>query len=190
MKIQKLYNKRLNSYAIWNGNAWNDENISGAYFYSLEKAANNGYYPIEEKSDREQAIEWWNGLSTGEKVFYTSNYMNKSVNAEKLKYLYEWQIEEIYKKETQQELREDYDCCYPRGEQGIIVSNHKEIPQVDFEMLKRTINTQIMVLKVTDGTKYNENKEYENFKLFFNLLSKSSTFAHKAHKELKKLNTH
>ena len=88
MKPQRLFSNQFNSFAEWNGSAWEDKFVSGAYFYTLEKAANNGYYPVKEKSDREKAIEWWNGLSTGEKVFYTSNYMNKSVDAEKLKYLY------------------------------------------------------------------------------------------------------
>lgn len=44
-KPERLYSKHYNSFAVWNGIAWNDENVSGAYFYSLEKAANNGYYP-------------------------------------------------------------------------------------------------------------------------------------------------
>lgn len=44
-KPERLYSKHYNSFAVWNGSAWNDENVSGAYFYSLEKAANNGYYP-------------------------------------------------------------------------------------------------------------------------------------------------
>lgn len=40
---QPLFNKSYNSYAIWNGSAWEDKKISGAYFYSIEKANNNGY---------------------------------------------------------------------------------------------------------------------------------------------------
>lgn len=52
--IEKLYNKQLNSYAIWNGDAWNDENVSGAYFYSIEKANNNGYYAVRELTESQK----------------------------------------------------------------------------------------------------------------------------------------
>lgn len=42
-----LYNKLRDSYAIWNGSAWEDKNVPNAYFYSIEKAKNNGYYEAE-----------------------------------------------------------------------------------------------------------------------------------------------
>lgn len=45
----KLYNKEYNSYCTWNGSAYvNDGKVPGAYFYGLEKAANNGFYPVLE----------------------------------------------------------------------------------------------------------------------------------------------
>lgn len=44
----KLYSKQYDSYCTWNGIAYeNDGKVSGAYFYSLEKAKNNGFEPIE-----------------------------------------------------------------------------------------------------------------------------------------------
>lgn len=46
-----LYNKTYDSYAIWNGNAWEDKNITGAYFYGVEKANNNGYYEVSDHLD-------------------------------------------------------------------------------------------------------------------------------------------
>jgi hypothetical protein len=43
----KLYSKQFDSYCIWNGVAYeNDGKVSGAYFYSLEKAENNGFLPV------------------------------------------------------------------------------------------------------------------------------------------------
>lgn len=39
---EPLFNKLYNSYAIWNGSAWEDKNTN-AYFYTIEKANNNGY---------------------------------------------------------------------------------------------------------------------------------------------------
>lgn len=42
-----LYNEKLNSLAAWDGSAWTDTNVSGARFYSIEKANNNGWREIE-----------------------------------------------------------------------------------------------------------------------------------------------
>lgn len=39
-----LYNKSRDSIASWNGHAWSDNNTAGAYFYTIEKANNNGYF--------------------------------------------------------------------------------------------------------------------------------------------------
>lgn len=58
---------------------------------------------------------------------------------------------------------------------------------VDFEMLLETVKETIITLNTMKGTQYEKPNEGENLELFFNLLSKSSTFAHKAHKELKNL---
>jgi hypothetical protein len=45
--MKNLYNSRTKTYAIWNGAAWEDKN-TGAYFYTIEKANNNGYYYVED----------------------------------------------------------------------------------------------------------------------------------------------
>lgn len=47
--VPVLYNKIHNSYAIWNGSAWVDNSIPGAYFYSIEKANNNGWFEVIEE---------------------------------------------------------------------------------------------------------------------------------------------
>lgn len=55
---QKLYSKQYDSYCIWNGSAYeNDGKVSGAYFYSLEKAKNNGFEPVFDK-DYFIPIKW------------------------------------------------------------------------------------------------------------------------------------
>jgi hypothetical protein len=46
-KHKRLYNKSRDSFAEWNGHAYEDKSVPGAYFYGLEKAANNGYFPEE-----------------------------------------------------------------------------------------------------------------------------------------------
>lgn len=112
----------------------------------------------QEKSDRERAIEWWLSIystikrvTLQEKYFGTSSLVNRITNEE---------IEQIWRKETQQEK--------------------EEMPQVDFELLSLSVIAVSSNLKLTK-------KANLNLKLFFDLLSKSSTFAHKAHKELNKL---
>jgi len=141
------------------------------------------------KSDREQAIEWWNKLNIHQQnQLYLSYFGCKATDK------FPDEIEQIWRKETQQEKRGvhqeplegfDEDRIF---EHEIQHKKKEDRAQVDFEMLKRTIETQSQVLKVMDGTKYSEKEEYRNFELFFELLSKSSTFAHKAHKELNRLN--
>ena len=54
-------------------------------------------------------------------------------------------------------------------------------PQVDFEMLKETIDTFLSDSPLLSNYK-------QNMKLFFHLLSTKPTFATKAFKELNKLN--
>jgi hypothetical protein len=51
LNIERLYSIVYDSYAIWNGNAWEDKNVPGAYFYGLEKAKNNTYYPEVKLTD-------------------------------------------------------------------------------------------------------------------------------------------
>ncbi len=57
----KLFNPYFNSFAEWNGHAWEDKEIPSAYFYGQEKAANCGYHPVE--SCEEAAVMWYNLLS-------------------------------------------------------------------------------------------------------------------------------
>tara|TARA_R110000782_G_scaffold264883_2_gene358292 strand:- start:123 stop:434 length:312 start_codon:yes stop_codon:yes gene_type:complete len=48
-KPLRLYSKQHDSYCTWNGMAYsNDGKVSGAYFYGLEKAKNNGFEPIKD----------------------------------------------------------------------------------------------------------------------------------------------
>jgi|688.fasta_scaffold01909_8 hypothetical protein len=93
--VQRLYSGRYNSYAEWNGSAWEDKSVSSAYFYSLEKAANNGYYPIVNLR-RNEALEWWNKLNVIQQMRYAQNHFTRddSVN------LTGREIEEIWNKEV------------------------------------------------------------------------------------------
>jgi hypothetical protein len=94
--VQRLYSGRYNSYAEWNGSAWEDKSVSGAYFYSLEKAANNGYYPIVNLR-RDEALGWWNKLNVIQQMRYAQNHFTRddSVN------LTDGEIQQIWLDETQ-----------------------------------------------------------------------------------------
>jgi hypothetical protein len=92
---QRLYNKKYNSYAEWNGSAWEDKSIAGAYFHSMEKANANGWF--EETSTREQALAWWNNLkSDGLRAGYAEKNIQQGF---RYKSLTGREIEEIYVKE-------------------------------------------------------------------------------------------
>ena len=53
MTPTKLYNRQYDSYCTWNGTAYeNDGKVSGAYFYGLEKANNNGFLSLEQIRDK------------------------------------------------------------------------------------------------------------------------------------------
>lgn len=164
METQRLFSKQFNSFADWNGSAWEDKSIAGAYFYSLKKAANNGYYP--EKSDREKAIEWYCNLPIGKMVNLRLKYgsnLRKNVADE--------EIEQIWREEHKLFVEATMNGkSYTFGER----------PQVDFESVLGQVR---WILNDSDYSLESRN----NLKLFFELLSKSSTFAHKAHKELNKL---
>ena len=166
MKPQRLFSNQFNSFAEWNGSAWEDKFVSGAYFYTLEKAANNGYYPVKEKSDLEKAIEWWNSIPVFEKGLLIHDTFNPPLNQRTPEEVTGREIEQIWRKETQQEL-----------ERGIVITR-EERPQVDFEGLYKYISAMNQLYDTV---------AIQNLCLFFDLLSKSSTFAHKAHKSLNKL---
>ena len=102
-----LYNKEFNDYAYWNGSQYVGK-IQGACFYGLEKAANNGYLPID--STREQALVWWNSLSSTKKEMECMIYRRKN-NEDSINYhsLTGREIEEIWLKETQEQQYSLYD---------------------------------------------------------------------------------
>lgn len=59
--------------------------------------------------------------------------------------------------------------------------------QVDFKAIIETFDT-IQLLSESEECFNGSKNDINNLQLFFKLLAKSSTFAHKAHKELKQLN--
>jgi hypothetical protein len=137
---------------------------NGRYPFIVEFDSGSCYGVTEvtlEKSDREKAIEWWNSLSGKLKqINLIIKYLPNRPKSLKLDNITGREIEQIWREETQQEKEERL--------------------QVDFELLK------IQVQDFSNDESYSEGAR-NNLKLFFDLLSKSSTFAHKAHKELNKL---
>jgi len=129
------------------------------------KCPNCGHSWIPEKSDREQAIEWWINLNLHQQTqLYLSYFGCKATDK------FPDEIEQIWRKETHF--------------QGFFEIKKEDRVQVDFEMLRDSIDDTLNLMSesmVSDGY-------IHNLKLFFELLSKSSTFAHKAHKELNRLN--
>ena len=121
------------------------------------------------KSDREKAIEWWNEFSGLEQTQLCDTNTELIGKVRRRETLTGREIERIWRKETQQEhLKEVY-----------IVKEEKQ--QVDFEKLLKTLN------ECACGERIACDREAQNLNLFVELLSKSSTFAYKAHKELNKL---
>lgn len=130
----------------------------------------------KEKSDREQAIEWWKDQS--DNIGEIADKYHKGCET-----ITGIEIEQIWRKETQQIKMNN---PYLDGEIITIDKGGKESsefslkPQVDFESVLGQLR---WILNDSDYSLESRN----NFGLFFELLSKSSTFAHKAHKELNKL---
>lgn len=162
---------------------------------ALKRVDKDGYVHFErfgsihidnwkEKSDREKAIEWWNKLTFHQKQTSFLNQDFKFTPATICDELTGREIEQIWRKETQQsnipddifeesEFQQELSAV-KRGDLNFFL----ERPQVDFERLSKYINVMNQLYDTFD---------IQNLCLFFNLLSKSSTFAHKAHKELNKL---
>ena len=182
MKPQRLFSKQFNSFAEWNGSGWEDNSVLGAYFYTLEKAANNGYYPAKEKSELEKAIEWWNSLPVFEKGLLIHDTFNTPLNQRTPEEVTGMEIEQIWRRETQQKSSIEIQADNVEEIAFKNLLKKEKRPQVDFELLN-----QIQFKMVSNSTIYLSMEEMNNIKLFFDLLSKSSTFAHKAHKELNKL---
>lgn len=143
-------------------------------------------FEFEEKSDREKAIEWWEKeikeRSGNISVKYFSELMPWELTKDN--------IEEMWRKETQQKSSIELQADKVEEIAFKNLLRKEERPQVDFEMLNSNLmyitehckNSSLNTLRAREVTK--------NLLLFFKLLSKSSTFAHKAYKELNKLNTH
>mgnify|MGYP000940733512 CR=1 FL=1 len=161
---------------------------------ALKRADKDGYVQFErfglihidnwkEKSDRELALEWWNNLDDSMKMnLCRIHFSMRSVSGiSVIKSLTGREIEQIWRKETQQTVvseigtKEFNDVCTATFGGNL----KEEKPQVDFEGLYKYIEAMNQLYDTT---------AIQNLCLFFELLSKSSSFAHKAHKELQRLN--
>ena len=125
---------------------------------------------------REKAMIWWNDVNCENTSDYVmllcDKYFGGTIGANH-KCLSDWQIEEIWRKETNQQIQDsvDLDSWLDDG------SDPKE-PQVDFDIVNRFIKKGCVTI---------DQGEIKNVKLFLKLLSTKPTFAAKAHKELNKL---
>ena len=129
------------------------------------------------KTDRELALEWWNGLFYNQQQDY-----NLKINGKFLDWLNNDQIEEIWRKETQQNSIDNYSDL--GDEMFALPKKEPQQKQVDFVNLKDTLEILSTTSLLEDLL---SSEDQINLGLFLELLSKSSTFAHKAHKELNKL---
>lgn len=121
----------------------------------------NSWMNGKEKSTRELALKWWNSYGwkrrRTDEVFGYMKRTHNSLTGREIEQIWELEVtDKFFSKETQ--------------------------PKVDFEMLKKTIER----LPHDMSNHLMMNDEYiNNFVLFFQMLKKSSSFAHKAHKSLK-----
>ena len=118
-------------------------------------------------NDRRKALQWWNSLDLLEQEACALSYIKQSTFPKRNStHLTGREIQIIW---------EDVDCPEP----------HKAKEMVDFVSLNNFIErfSDIQDMYPTD---INENC-IKNAKLFFDKLSQSSSFAHKAHKELKRI---
>lgn len=137
--------------------------LHNGYFVSINHSKFD--FVSMEKSDREKAIEWWHNLELDKRNLIYMDYMGTLNSGRVLK---QFEIEQIWRKETKQEK--------------------EGMSQVDFELLKTFKEDFTNLSNLNPVLKGGWIKEsLENMYLFVELLSKSSTFAHKAHKELNKL---
>lgn len=144
------------------------------------KCPNCGHSWISEKSDREQAIEWFSKFSSGGKTQLCDMNTQLVGSVRRWETLTGREIEQIWRKETQQDSLNSYSDL---GDEMFALPKEKR-PQVDFGRLSLTLNH---ILGNEKMHKYYAQSELFNLGLFLELLSKSSTFAHKAHKSLNKL---
>lgn len=152
----------------FNGSCGMIERTDGHTFYlggiKLSKMDIKKYSVL---SPREQAIKWWDGLPIFIYKVYSEKYFGQHWSV-----LSEEQIEEIWRKEHEVFVNKAL-----KGESY----NFGDKQQVDFELLYKTFQD------CTKGERIACNKEIQNLSLFVDMMSHSSSFAHKAHKELNKL---
>jgi hypothetical protein len=134
---QRLYNKKYNSYAEWNGSAWEDKSIAGAYFHSMEKANDNGWF--EEASTREQALAWWHQLSNEKQI--DLQYLHNSPCRHPLNAigLTSKEIEKIYDKEVLEPKRQE-EWQESQVNRRYSKPNQKQFKQFSPELFKSYIN--------------------------------------------------
>ena len=96
-------------------------------FWMLQKRLPERWHIVEEKSERQQALEWWNDLFYNQQQEY-----NYQLNGNYLEWLNEGQIEELWRKGPQhiKAVPEDFTDH---------IDFRTQESQVDFEMLKNTI---------------------------------------------------
>jgi hypothetical protein len=131
---------------------------------NLSKEQLDAIHP--KKSTREQAMEWWNNLCWTDKFLL----MKEEFSDRHPQSLTGREIEEIWR-----QWHEDF--------VSKVMGDNKKL--VDFEMLKYSLP---MFEACVDNCQPEWNKYTNNLKLFFKKLSESGSFAHKAHKELQRLN--
>lgn len=140
-----------------------------------------------ELSDRQKAIEWWNSLNQPQKdQLYLSWFGCKSTDK------FPDEIEYMWRKETQQ--NQYHDTVVDDYSVTDLVETNKKFEndlreKVDFDMLNNLYTDLNNLSKIYEELSNIDwyLKQLYNLKLFVKLLSKSSSFAHKAHKELNKL---
>jgi hypothetical protein len=140
--------------------------------------------PRNKVTKRTRALEWWNELpKSGVLMKGDSDYCQVAF-CEKyhkgVETITGREIEEIWTKENlNQNIQDSIDVDSYTND-----GSHSK-PQVDFDCLYATINHMVGNPNLLgEYTKH----ELNNMFLFFELISKSSTFAHKVHKELNRLN--
>ena len=140
-----------------------------------------------EKTNREKAIKWWSNLDYYSKVNLNISYhgTDRSINS-----LTGREIEEIWYKETQEFYNPDVVEMAQSRDMVLEEMEEKEKQsKIDFERLNLT--------RLWLENQHNDfesrlfqmctREEIKNLIEFLTKLSQSSSFAHKAHKELQRL---
>lgn len=113
-------------------------------------------------SDKKLAIQWWNTLTFMAKISIIEDY--------------KWRYPDCNHK---------VDNISDTEIQTIWIYLNKPKVLVNFELANQTFNTMLNYFKHNMSVM---KSNISNLELFWNKISQSSSFAHKAHKELKKLN--